>query len=186
MRRVVTWFVDALPFDMRSRRAIAETLADWAHEAREQHGVLQRIGVDILSAISVARVASLALVREAGDFDWTHGLARRARVVACIAVAIGVTFGLLTLSALGSWAWLAGFAMVPASLIAAAAAGDHSHDRVASSEHSHRAERRNCLLRCARDAVLCLRGHADVQRPNGNRHDRRAEGDGASCGDRSE
>jgi len=35
MRRIIAWCVAGLPFEPRSRRAIDETLADWAHEEQE-------------------------------------------------------------------------------------------------------------------------------------------------------
>ncbi len=118
MRRLVAWFVDALPFDIRSRRAIDETLADWLLEERERPTGIARVTVDIRSAISVARVASFALLREAGDFEWTRGLAHRARVVVGIATALGLIFTWWAFgSLLGSWWSLAGFFMIPPALL---------------------------------------------------------------------
>jgi len=84
MMSVLAWCIEGLPFDARSRRAIYETLADWRHEQLAAATPARRVFASVRGALSVVRVATLSLVREAGDFDWCRGLAGRWGLVAAL------------------------------------------------------------------------------------------------------
>jgi hypothetical protein len=86
MRRAIGWFVGGLPFDARSRRAIDETLLDWDGEATEAKTAWERTVTEVRGAASIARVASLSVLRESVDFSWLRGLGRRFAVATGVAV----------------------------------------------------------------------------------------------------
>jgi hypothetical protein len=82
MRRVIAECIKGFPFDACSRRAIDETLADWAHEEHQAINRGRRALAALQGVLSVARVVSISLLRESVDFGWCRGLARRWGVVA--------------------------------------------------------------------------------------------------------
>jgi hypothetical protein len=90
MRRVIAWCVAGLPFEARSRCAIDETLADWAHEAQEAPTRGRRTRTNVQGILSIARVVSIAVVREAVDPGWCRELARRWGLVAAVVVLLAL------------------------------------------------------------------------------------------------
>ncbi len=77
MRRIIAWCVAGLPFEPRSRRAIDETLADWAHEEQEAPTRGRRTRAGVQGILSIARVVSISVIRETVDPGWCRGLGRR-------------------------------------------------------------------------------------------------------------
>jgi len=90
MKRFITRCLDGLPFDARSRRAIDETLEDWAYEERDALSGGARLFTAVRGALAVGRVASLSILRELVDFSWCRGLARRWGAVAALLLLIGL------------------------------------------------------------------------------------------------
>jgi hypothetical protein len=101
MKRFITRFLDGLPFDARSRRAIDETLEDWSYEQAEVHTGTGRLLAAVRGVLAVFRVASLSVLRELVDFGWCRGLARRSGAVAALLYAIGLVPLLTAVPALG-------------------------------------------------------------------------------------
>lgn len=99
MRRIMAWCVAGLPFAPRSRRAIDETLADWAHEHHKAPTGARRMVASARGLVSLVRVVSIAVVRETTDLGWSRGLARRGAVVAAVATLFAVATALPTLGA---------------------------------------------------------------------------------------
>lgn len=64
MRRVVRGIVHALPLDARGRRAMDETLADWAHESTLATGALGRAVSALGALFAVVRTLLLLTVHE--------------------------------------------------------------------------------------------------------------------------
>jgi hypothetical protein len=95
MRGIVTWCVGALPFGANSRRAIDETLADWAYEEDYVKTGGERWRAGLRGVLSVALVVSHSIGREAFDFKWGHGLARRCGVVAGLVVLLTFLSGFM-------------------------------------------------------------------------------------------
>src|SRR5262245_66273402 len=62
MRRLVTWLLDGLPFDPRSRRALDETLLDWGHEEDAEHSKRWLVGIS--GALAVLRALVVSTCRE--------------------------------------------------------------------------------------------------------------------------
>jgi len=100
MRGIMAWFVGGLPFEPRSRRAIDETLADWAHEQLEASTRGRRALAGVRGVLSVARVVLIVLVREAADLGWARGLARRCGLVAAAVALLALATAVLMLDAL--------------------------------------------------------------------------------------
>lgn len=118
MRRVIAWVVDGLPFEARSRRALDETLVDWAHEEQEESTTGGRVLVGVRGALAVARVASISLVRETTDFSWCRGLASRLRVFAAVVTLAALALTLAaTLPGLGARTLGLALTIVPALLL---------------------------------------------------------------------
>jgi hypothetical protein len=88
MRSIIAWCIDQLPFEPRSRRAIAETLADWTHEQLEAPSRNRSTLASVRGVLAIVRVVSFALVRETTDFGWNRGLARRWGYVAALTIAL--------------------------------------------------------------------------------------------------
>jgi hypothetical protein len=82
----MSWCVGTLPFAANTRRAIDETLADWVHEEDRALTQSERRRASLRGALSMALVVLLSIGREAFDFKWGHGLARRFWVVAGLVV----------------------------------------------------------------------------------------------------
>jgi hypothetical protein len=93
MRQITTWCVGALPFAASSRRAIDETLADWAYEEDYVQTRGEQWRASLRGMFSVALVVLLSIGRETFDFKWGHGLARRCGVVAGLAVLLTILSG---------------------------------------------------------------------------------------------
>jgi hypothetical protein len=83
MRRAFQWLASALPFDPRSRRAIDETLADWAVEEQDARTISERVSVAIRGASSLFRTSVLAVLREAALIPGM-GLLRRIVVLSVV------------------------------------------------------------------------------------------------------
>lgn len=113
MRRALAWLIDGVPLDPRSRRAVDETLADWAQEEQEEQTQVGRVLVDVRGAVSLVRVTSFAILRETVDLSWCRGLGRRCVSVFAAAgiVALGITLPFLP--DLGAWAVPIVLAIVP-------------------------------------------------------------------------
>ncbi len=67
MRSLVTWLLDGLPFDPRSRRALDETLLDWAHEEAAESSALSRGFVQVVGAVSISALIVWSAGREVPD-----------------------------------------------------------------------------------------------------------------------
>ena len=111
MRRAIGWLLAGLPFDTRSRRAIDETLLDWDGEATEARTLSEVTGAEIHGVVSILRVASLSVVREAIDFSWCRGLGRRFRRFAAVTAVVGVLATASAVSDLGTAALALGTLM---------------------------------------------------------------------------
>ena len=107
-----------LPFGPRARRAIDETLADWAHEAETAATVAHRVRAGLQGILSIARVVSIAVIREAVDFSWCHGLGRRWGVVAVIAVLLSLATTAPMIDVLGAETLTVAVLGVPLVLLA--------------------------------------------------------------------
>jgi hypothetical protein len=94
MRRVIEKAIQGLPLDPRSRSAVDQTLADWAHEASASLSPGRRVLTASQGLQSVARVVSLSLLRETFDFGWCCGLARRWAMVAAVVALLSVIQGI--------------------------------------------------------------------------------------------
>jgi len=90
MRRVIAWCVAGLPFGARSRRAIDETLNDWTHEVREAPTRGRRTLTGVQGMLSIARVVSISIVREAVDPGWCRELAPRWGLVAAVVMLLAL------------------------------------------------------------------------------------------------
>jgi lipopolysaccharide export LptBFGC system permease protein LptF len=55
VRRLAEALLAFFPFDARSRRAIDQTLLDWAHEVQAAETAIQRAGVSFLSSLALLR-----------------------------------------------------------------------------------------------------------------------------------
>jgi hypothetical protein len=55
MRRLVTRFLDGLPCDPRSRRALDETLLDWAHEVHAEGSPVRQALIALRNLFAVVR-----------------------------------------------------------------------------------------------------------------------------------
>jgi hypothetical protein len=100
--------IDGLPLDARSRRAVDETLADWAHEEHEEPDGAHRTIVGLRGALSLVRVTAMGVFRDAIDFSWCRGLGSRA---AWVLAGVGILAGLITVpgvSVVGGWAPVVG------------------------------------------------------------------------------
>lgn len=95
MRRIMSWCVAALPFAANTRRAIDETLADWVHEEDRALTQSERRRATLRGALSMALVVLLSIGREAFDFKWGHGLARRFWVVGGLVVVLSFLTSLM-------------------------------------------------------------------------------------------
>jgi hypothetical protein len=118
VRRFVSWCVDGLPFDSRSRRAIDETLTDWALEERDARSRTRRALASVLGLLSIVRVVSFSLVREAADFGWRRGLARRCGMAVGLVAAMSLVTALPMLHGLGVKALALALLNMPLSLLA--------------------------------------------------------------------
>ena len=118
MKRLLTWLIGGLPFGPRSRRAIDETLADWTHEADTAPTAARRALVSLQGMLSIGRVVSIAVVREAVDLSWCHGLGRRCGVVAVIALLLAFTSSVPMMDGPGPQALVIGALGVPLLLLA--------------------------------------------------------------------
>jgi hypothetical protein len=118
MRRMIAWCVAGLPFEPRSRRAIDDTLADWAHEeqAAPTRGCRTRAGVQ--GILSIARVVSISVIRETIDPGWCRGLARRWGVVAAAVMLLALTSAAPMADALGPGTLTFAVLSVPLVLLA--------------------------------------------------------------------
>ena len=118
MRRAIAWVLAGLPFDARSRRAIDETLLDWDREATEAQTLSAATGAEVRGVLSIARVTSRSVLREAIDFGWCRELGRRFRIAflsllvpVLILTVMGLAdvglvalrLGVLLMLALGTW-----------------------------------------------------------------------------------
>ena len=83
MRCVVTWVIDGLPLDPRSRRALDETLLDWAHEEAEANSLRQQAATMFRAIAAVSRAVTSAVGQEVIHLPcyWLAG-----RVVLCAAI----------------------------------------------------------------------------------------------------
>jgi len=67
MRRIVTWLLDGLPFDPRSRRALDETLLDWAHEEAGGRSVAAK-GLALCGGLlAIVRAIAGSALKESSD-----------------------------------------------------------------------------------------------------------------------
>ena len=75
MRRVVAALLAVLPFDPRSRRALDETLLDWAHEEARARSAPQRAVTSLRGPAGVARAFAWAVLQETGHvpYGWLAG-----------------------------------------------------------------------------------------------------------------
>ena len=118
MRRAIAWVLAGLPIDARSRRAIDETLLDWDREATEAQTLSAATGAEVRGVLSIARVTSRSVLREAIDFGWCRELGRRFRIAflsllvpVLILTVMGLAdvgldalrLGVLLMLALGTW-----------------------------------------------------------------------------------
>ena len=118
MRRIIAWCVASLPFAPRSRRAIDETLADWAHEDQQAptRGRLFRAGVQ--GVLSTARVLSISVIRETVDPGWGRGLARRWGLVAAVVTVLALATVAPMVDALGGQTFTLAVLSAPLVLLA--------------------------------------------------------------------
>ena len=65
MRRLVAALLDCLPFDPRSRRAVDETLFDWAHEEASAASASRRLATLVRALAAVAPALLVASLSEA-------------------------------------------------------------------------------------------------------------------------
>jgi hypothetical protein len=118
MRRIIAWFFGGIPFEARSRRAIDETLVDWAHEEREAPSRGRRAFATLRGLLAVARVVSISLVREAADLGWCCGLAHRFGVIAGVVALLSVAQASLMLPGLDAAVFRISFMTIPMTLLA--------------------------------------------------------------------
>jgi hypothetical protein len=97
MRRFTTWIIDGLPFEPRSRRAIDETLLDWAHEEDRAASRSARWRVALAGAIAIVRTVGGSTFREAGQVPVSWLAGRFALFAGLPAAALSLPF----ISALG-------------------------------------------------------------------------------------
>jgi len=102
MRRIIAWCVPGLPFESRSRRAIDETLADWAHEEQEAPTWGRRTLAGVQGILSIVRVVSISVIRENVDSGWCRGLARRWAFVAAVVMLLALATAAPMIDALGA------------------------------------------------------------------------------------
>jgi hypothetical protein len=67
MRRLVTWLLDGLPCDPRSRRALDETLLDWATEEADAGASLARWSADVSGCLAIVRTLVWSTTRDVGS-----------------------------------------------------------------------------------------------------------------------
>jgi hypothetical protein len=118
MRRVIARCIRGFPFDARSRRAIDETLADWAHEEHQAPSRGHRALATLRGALSVARVVSISFVRETADLGWCRGLAHRCGLLAGLVTLLGLAQASLMLPAAGARILALSLTMAPLTLLA--------------------------------------------------------------------
>jgi hypothetical protein len=118
MRRIVAWFFGGIPFDGRSRRAIDETLMDWAHEVRQAPTRGRRAFATLQGALAVARVVSLSVLREAADLDWCRGLVLRFGLLAGVVALFSVGQSAIMFPGLGAGILRVSFLTTPVILLA--------------------------------------------------------------------
>src|SRR5262245_29641158 len=70
MRCAIAWLIDGLPFDPRSRRALDETMLDWAHEQRNAPTLGRRVLVQLRAAVAIARAVASAVVGDIVRTPW--------------------------------------------------------------------------------------------------------------------
>ena len=102
MRRLVAWIIDGLPFDPRSRRALDETLLDWAHEEAEA-GPGRRWLVGVSGLPAVGRAAIVAASRETTSVPLWWLLKRAALFVVLPATLLSLPMVLLLLGTDSAW-----------------------------------------------------------------------------------
>jgi hypothetical protein len=92
MRRLVTRFLDGLPCDPRSRRALDETLLDWAHEEATETSTLSRARVAIAGLLSIVRAFALSAGSETPQvpLGWLAG--RTIRIALVLAAPLAPLF----------------------------------------------------------------------------------------------
>jgi hypothetical protein len=118
MRRIIALCVAGLPFERGSRRAIDETLADWAHEEREVPTRGRRFRAAVQGVLSIACVVSISLVRETVDPAWSRGLARRWGLVTAIVMMMAMATSAPMAGALGGRTLTLAVLNVPLALLA--------------------------------------------------------------------
>jgi hypothetical protein len=102
MRRLVAWLFGGLPFDPRSRRAIDETLLDWAKEETEA-GPGRRWLVGLSGLLAIGRAAVVAASRETTSVPLWWLLKRSALFVVLPATVLSLPMVLPLLGTESAW-----------------------------------------------------------------------------------